>query len=141
MQNNGVLYVRICTERTLPVVTCGCESWTMQTPDESRTETFKMKVLRRVLSVSWTTKQGNVSRNLLSNIKTRKLVYFSHVAWHNCLGKDVIPGKYLESGTGNQRRRPKIRWFNNVWRKINLERKVYCEQQITELNGEIHYCS
>jgi len=96
---NWVLYTSVFTERTLAVITCGCESWTMKTSDESRIEAFEMKGLRRALSVSWTPKQGNVLGNLLSSETTRKLVYFGHVGRHNCLEKDVIPGIYREPGT------------------------------------------
>jgi len=42
-----------------PVATYGCESWTLRKNEETRLEAFEMKVLRKILRVSWTAKKTN----------------------------------------------------------------------------------
>jgi len=40
-----------------PVPTYGCESWTLIKNKETPLDAIKMKVLRKILRVSWTTKK------------------------------------------------------------------------------------
>ena len=64
-----------------PVATYGCEGWTIMKCDEKRINGFEMKGLRQILRVSsmarrtneWVLEQIGTERQLLSNIKTRKL--------------------------------------------------------------------
>jgi len=42
-----------------PVVMYGCESWTLRKNEETHLEAFEMKVLRKILRVSWTAKKTN----------------------------------------------------------------------------------
>ena len=42
-----------------PVVTYGCESWTLRKNEETRLDAFEMKGLRKILWVSWTAKKTN----------------------------------------------------------------------------------
>ena len=70
-------------------------------------EAFKMKALRQILHVSWTTRETNswvleqagVNRNLLANVESRKLRYFGHImrGEDKSLEKGIIKGTW----TGN----------------------------------------
>jgi len=42
-----------------PIVTYGCESWTLRKNDETHFEAFEMKGLRKILRISWTAKKTN----------------------------------------------------------------------------------
>jgi len=77
-----------------PVVTYGCESWTLRKNEETCQDAFDTKGLRKILWVSWTAKKTNewvlnkagVKRKLLDIVKARKLAYYGHtmrkrVAW------------------------------------------------------------
>jgi len=64
----------------------GCESWILRKNEETRLEAFEMKGQRKILRVSWTAKKTNewvrdnagVKRELLDNVKARKLAYYGH---------------------------------------------------------------
>jgi len=64
----------------------GCESWTLRKNEETRLDAFEMKGLRKILRVSRTAKKTNkwvlnkagVKRELLDNVKARKLAYYGH---------------------------------------------------------------
>jgi len=51
-----------------PVVTYGCESWTLRKNEEARLDAFEMKGLRRILRVLWT---GKKTRKQLSGFLTK----------------------------------------------------------------------
>jgi len=42
-----------------PVVTYGCESWTLRKNEETCLDAFEMKELRKIQRVSWTGKKTN----------------------------------------------------------------------------------
>jgi len=42
-----------------PVVMYGCESWSLRKNEETRLDAFEMKVLRKILRVSWRAKKRN----------------------------------------------------------------------------------
>jgi len=105
-----------------PVVTYGCESWTLRKNEETRLEAFQMKGLRNILCVSWTAKKTNewvlnkdaVKRELLDTVKARKLAYYGDtmrkldgcIVWnaHNTvLGEEalliyIVPVCYVKTG-------------------------------------------
>jgi len=82
-----------------PVVTYGCESWTLRKNEETRLEAFEMKGLRKILRVSSTAKKTNewvlnkagVKRELLDTVKGRKLAYCGHTMrkQEHCLEKEI----------------------------------------------------
>jgi len=51
--------VRLLRSLVWPVVSYGCESWTLKKSDEKRINSFEMKALRQLLRVSWTDKRSN----------------------------------------------------------------------------------
>ena len=79
-----------------------CESLTLRKNEETCLEAFEMKGLRKILRVSWTAKKTNewvlnkagVNRELLDNVKARKLAYYGHTMRKqvNCLEKEIMQG-------------------------------------------------
>ena len=45
----------------LPVVTCGCESWTVKEAERQRIDAFELWCWRRFLRISWTARRSNQS--------------------------------------------------------------------------------
>ena len=80
----------------------GCESWTLRKNEETRLDAVEMKGLRKILWVSWTTKETNervlnkagVKRELLDTVKARKLAYYGHTMRKqgSCLEKEMMQG-------------------------------------------------
>ena len=53
--------VHIVTAMVFPIVTYGCESWTMKKTEHRRIDTFKLWCWRRLLRVPWTARRSNQS--------------------------------------------------------------------------------
>ena len=112
------LRVRQCYVR--PVLTYGCESWTLTKNDEIKINSFEMKCYRKMMRIPWTAKKRNediikelnIKPNwLLQQVKKRKLCYFGHIKRHDTLEKHVLEAK-LE---GKRRRgRPTRRWTDDI---------------------------
>jgi hypothetical protein len=132
-KNHGIpIETKIRLEKALvwPVITYGCESWTMRKNEEIRLEAFEMKGLRQILRVSWTAKKTNewvletlgVKKELLATARQRKLLYWGHIMRKqgNCLEKEIMQGTM----PGSRRRgRPRTSWINNIqaWTQIPTE--------------------
>ena len=92
--------VRLLRSLVRPVVSYGCESWTLKKSDEKRINFFEMKALRQLLRVSWTDKRSNdwllqkaeTKPHLLQAIKKRKLSFYGHVSRKegSCMEKEII---------------------------------------------------
>ena len=77
--------VRIVKAIVFPVVTYGCESWTVKKAEHQRTDAFEMWCWRRLLRVPWTARRSNQSilreinpecslEGLMLNLKLQYLV-------------------------------------------------------------------
>ena len=103
-----------------PVVTCGCESWTVKKAEHQRTDTFKLWCWRRLLKVPWTARRSNQS--ILREINPEyslewpmlklKLQDFGHLMWTDgSLEKSLMLGKI----DGRRRRgRQRMRWLDGI---------------------------
>ena len=79
--------VHIVKAMVFPVVTYGCESWTIKKAEHRRIDAFELWCWRRLLRVLWTTRRSNQS--ILKEISPEysleglmlklKLQYFGHV--------------------------------------------------------------
>ena len=77
--------VHIVEAMVFPVVTYGCESWTVKKAEHQRTDDFNLWCWRRLLRVPWTAKRSNQS--VLREISPEhsleelmlKLQYFGHL--------------------------------------------------------------
>ena len=98
------LLTKICIVKAMvfPVVTHGCENWTVKKAEHQRINAFKLWCWRRLLKVPWTARRSNQSilreihlENLLERQMLKlKLQYFSHLMWTaNSLAKSLMLGK------------------------------------------------
>ena len=57
------LLTKVCLvkARIFPVVTCGCDSWTIKKAGRQRIDAFELWCYRRLLRVSWTSRRSNQS--------------------------------------------------------------------------------
>ena len=53
--------VHMVKAMVFPIVTYGCESWTIKTVERARTDAFKLWCWRRLLKVPWTARRSNQS--------------------------------------------------------------------------------
>ena len=101
-----------------PVVTYGCESWTIKKAECRRIDAFALWCWRRLLRVPWTARKSNQS--ILKEISPEysleglmlKLQYFGHPTQRtDSLDKTLILGKI----EGRRRRgRQRMRWLDSI---------------------------
>lgn len=94
------LKVRVVQSMVFPVVTYGCEAWTLCNDEWAKLRAFETKCLRRVMGISYKEHATNeeVFRRagarpiLVSQVRRRKLTYFGHVMRHESLEKTIMIG-------------------------------------------------
>ena len=110
----------------LPVVTYGCESWTIKKADHQIIDAFELRCWRRLLRVPWTARRSNQSilkeispeyslRGLMLKLK---LQYFGHLMQRaDSLVKMLMLGKI----EGRRRRgRQKIRCLDGIVNSMSM---------------------
>ena len=112
--------VHLVKAMVFPVVTYGCESWTIKKAEHWRIGAFELWCWRRLLRVSWTTRRSNQS--ILKEISPEysleglmlklKLHYFGHLMWRtDSLEKILMLGKI----EGRRRRgQQRMRWLDGI---------------------------
>ena len=94
--------VHLVKDVVFPVVTCGCESWTIKKDEGQRIDAFELWCWRRLLRVPWTARRFNQS--ILREISPEypleglmlklKLQYYGHLMRRaDSFEKTLIPGK------------------------------------------------
>ena len=101
--------VRLVKAMVFPVVTYGCESWTMKKVEHRIIDSFELQCWRRLLRVPWTARRSNQS--ILKEISPGcslerlmlklKLQYFGHLM----RTADSFEKTLMLGGTGGRRRR------------------------------------
>ena len=110
------LPIKVCLVKAIifPVVTYGCESWTIKKAEHRRIDAFELWYWKRLLSVPWTARRSNQS--ILKEISPEyslegwmlklKLQYFGHLMRRaNSLEKTLMLGKIEGRRRGRQRMR------------------------------------
>ena len=111
--------VHLVKALVFPVVTYGCESWTVNKAERRRIDAFELWCWRRLLRVPWTARRSNES--ILNEISPGcslegmmlklKLQYFGHLTRRvDSLGKTLMLG-----GIGGRRKRgQRMRWLDGI---------------------------
>ena len=111
---------RLVQALVFPVVTYGCETWTMRKADIRRIDAFEMWIWRRLLRIPWTKKKTNdwvlthinTDRSLLNVIFKQQLTYYGHITRNiGSLEKDIFEG---ELDGRRKRGRPPMKWLDNI---------------------------
>ena len=123
------LPTKVCTVKTMvfPVVTYGCESWTVKKAEHQRIDTFKLWCWRRLVKVPWTARRSNQS--ILREINPEysleglmlklKLQYFSHLMQAaNSLKKSLMLGKIESKRRRGQQR---VRWLDSITDSVDIK--------------------
>ena len=108
-----------------PVVTYGCESWTIKKAEHRRTDAFELWCWRRLLKVPWTARSNQSilkeisPKNSLEGLMLKlKLQYFGHLMQKtDSLEKTLILGKI----EGRRRRGQQgMRWLNGITNSVDM---------------------
>ena len=116
------LLTKVCTVKAMifPVVTYGCESWTIKKSEHQTIDAFKVWCWRRLLRVPWTGRRSNQS--ILKEIYSRysleglllklKLQHFGHLMRRaDSLEKSLMLGKIEGRRRSGQQR---MRWLDKI---------------------------
>ena len=110
----------------VPVVTYGCESWTIKKAECRRIDAFELGCWRRLLRVPWTARRSNQSilkeispeYSLEGLVLKLKLQYFGHLIRRtDSLEKTLMLGK-IEGG--RRRGRQRMRWLDGITNLIDM---------------------
>ena len=112
--------VRLVKAMVFPVVTYGCESWTVKKAERRRIDAFELWCWRRLLRVPWTARRSN--QPILKEISPEysleglmlklKLQYFGHLMRRtDSLEKTLMLGK-IEGG--KRRGRQRMKWLDGI---------------------------
>jgi len=145
-RNSSTLSPSQCQQHS-NVATYGCESWTLTRNEETRLDAFEIKVLSKILRVSWTAKKTNervlnkagVKRELLDAVKARKLAYYGHIMrkQQSCLEKEIMQGTMPGA---RRRRRPRTAWVDNIktWTGLPVEESIRMTEDRDKWRKYVH---
>ena len=123
------LPAKVCLVKAMvfPVVTYGCESWTVKKAECRRIDAFELWCWRRLLRVPWTARRSN--KSILEEISPGcsleglmlklKLQYFGHVfMWR----VDSLEKTLMLGGIGGRRRRgwQRMRWLDGITNLMDM---------------------
>ena len=117
---------RVVKAMVFPVVTYGCENWTVKKAEHRRIDTFELWYWRRLLRVPWTARRSNQSilkemscgYSLEGLMLKLKLQYFGHLMWR----VDSLEKTLMLGGIGGRRRsgRQRMRWLDGITDSMDM---------------------
>ena len=117
--------VRLVKAMVFPIVTYGCESWTIKKAECWQIDAFELWCWRSLLRVPWTTRRSNQSILQISpecsleglTLKL-KLQYFGHLMRRaDSLEKTLMLGK---TEGGKRRGRQRVRWLDGITDSMDI---------------------
>ena len=103
-----------------PVVTYGCESWTIKKAEDQRTDAFKLWCWRRLLKVPWTARRSVKGNQLQILIGRTDAEAEAPVFWSSDVHRQLI-GKVPDAGKDReQKRRQRMRWLDSITDTMNM---------------------
>ena len=118
--------VHVIKAKVFPVVTYGCESWTIKKAECRRFDAFELWCWRRLLRLSWTARRSNQSilkeispGCLLEGLMLKlKLQYFGHLIRRiESFEKILMLGKI---GGRRRRGRQRMRWLDGITDSMDM---------------------
>ena len=118
--------VRLVKAMVFPVVTYGCDSWTVKKAEHRKIDAFELWCWRRLLRVPWTARRSN--RSILKEtspgcsleglMPKLKLQYFGHLMQRvDSLEKTLMLGGIRGR---RRRRRQRMRWLNGITNSMDM---------------------
>ena len=126
--------VRLVKAMVFPVVTYGCESWTIKKAERQRIDAFELWDWRRLLRVTWTARRSNQSilKEITPGVHWRDWCwswnqYFDHLMWRaESLEKTLMLGKIK----GRRRRgQQRMRWLDDITNTVDMGLQELCDGQ------------
>jgi hypothetical protein len=121
---NRCAKMQICKTLIRPVVTYGCESWTMKKQDENILRRFERKIIRRIYGPvrkgrEWRIRNNEELDNIIRKkyivrfVKARRISWIGHVERmvDSRMPKRVMRKKIY---TRRKRGRPNVRWLDDI---------------------------
>ena len=118
--------VHLVKAMVFPVVTYGCESWTIWKAERQRIDAFELWYWKRLLRVLWTARRSNQSilkeispEYLLEGLMLKlKLQYFNHLMWRtDSFDKTLMLGK---TEGGRRRGWQRMRWLDGITDSMDM---------------------
>ena len=118
--------VHLVKAMVYPIVTYGCESWTIKKAEHQRIDAFELWCWRRLLRVPGTARRSK--KSILKEISPGcsleglmlklKLQYFGHPMWR----ADSLEKTLMLGGIGGRRRRgrQRMRWLDGLTVSMNM---------------------
>ena len=128
--------VHLVKAMVFPVVTYGCEGWTVKRAERRRIDSFELWYWRRLLRVPWTARRSNQSilkeinpgTSLEGMMLKLKLQYFGHLMRRvDLLEKSLMLG---EIGGRRRRGRPRMRWLDGIIDSMDVSLSEFREMVI-----------
>ena len=134
--------VHLVNTMVFPVVTYGCESWTIKKAEHPRTDAFELWCWRRLLRVPWTARRSNQS--ILKEINPEcsleglmlklKLQYFGHLMRRtDSLEKTLTLGKIEGRRRKGQQR---MKWLDGITDSMDMTLSKL--QEMVKDRGALH---
>ena len=101
-----------------PVVTYGCESWTIKEAEHRRIDAFELCWWRRLLRVPWTVWRSNQS--ILKESSPEYSYFWSFFGW-KIVDKDVSPKKQHSDKSFFKNKYCSISLLKYLWGKVLAE--------------------
>ena len=122
------LPTKVCLVKAMvfPVVTYGCESWTVKKAEHQRTDAFELWCWRRLLRVPWTARRSNQyilketspGCSLEGLMLKLKLQYFGHLMRRTDSSEKTLMLGKIE---GRRRRgRQRMRWLDGITEAMDM---------------------
>ena len=118
--------VHLVRAMVFPVVTYGCESWTVKKAEHWKIDVFELWCWRRLLRVPWTARRSNQSIlkeispgcSLEGLVLKLKLQYFGHLMQR----VDSLENTLMLGGIGGKRRRgqQRMRWLDGITDSMDM---------------------
>ena len=112
--------VHLVKAMVFPVVTYGCESWTIKKAEHRRIDAFELWCQRRLLRVPWTSRRSNLS--ILKEISPEysleglmlklKLQHFGHLMWRTGSLEKTLMLVKIEGW--RRRGQQRMRWLDGI---------------------------
>ena len=111
--------IRLVKALVFPVVTYGCESWTVKKAECQRIDAFELWFWRRLLRVPWTARRSNRSILKISpgiSLEVMMLKLKLQCFGHLMQRVDSLEKTLMLGGTGGRRRRrrQRMRWLDGI---------------------------